>query len=454
MSSTKVSNTEDRASIRSGQKPQSFDRSSNRQNRLLARLALCLPVLLVLLSALVFTSCAAPEKVPDAAMDETPAVEADATEELGAMDYTGETRVVEATGVAAITAAGPAKARDGAIADALRKAVEQAVGTMVSSETMVENYAVLSDNVYTRSTGYVKDYEVLGETPGMDLYQVRVRATVALGKITDDLSALGLLIRKAGMPRVLFMIAEKNVGKKFYTFWWWGQSEYRGEVVDMSAAETSLKEIFLNKGFHVVDMSASTGTFEIKDQFRVADLTREATVSIGRDLEADVVVYGRATVTEGPRTPGSNVVPYLADITAQVVRVDDGVVLGSTTGHASYRHISSVSGGTIALKKAAEDISDRLIEQISARWMSSMTVTITIRGVAGQDDVAEFKRLLNGRVRGIEGIYQRRLEGSVAVIEVETKSSAQDIADDISRVDGGPRVTGTTTNTVEVTYGP
>ncbi len=38
-------------------------------------------------------------------------------------------------------------ARDHAIKDDLRKAVEQAVGTFISSETVVENYEVLSDRI-------------------------------------------------------------------------------------------------------------------------------------------------------------------------------------------------------------------------------------------------------------------------------------------------------------------
>jgi len=42
-------------------------------------------------------------------------------------------------------------ARDHAIKDALRKAVEQAVGTFIFSETVVENYEVLSDRIYSKA---------------------------------------------------------------------------------------------------------------------------------------------------------------------------------------------------------------------------------------------------------------------------------------------------------------
>ncbi len=42
-------------------------------------------------------------------------------------------------------------ARDHAIKCALRKVVEKAVGTFISSDTVVENYEVLSDRIYSKA---------------------------------------------------------------------------------------------------------------------------------------------------------------------------------------------------------------------------------------------------------------------------------------------------------------
>ena len=75
-------------------------------------------------------------------------------------DDAGE-RTVESTGIASVSGGNLALARDSAIADALRKAVEQAVGTLVASETLVENYQPLRDNVYTKTAGYIRSYTVI-----------------------------------------------------------------------------------------------------------------------------------------------------------------------------------------------------------------------------------------------------------------------------------------------------
>lgn len=361
-----------------------------------------------------------------------------------------ETRTVDAQGFSTISGDNDVIARDGAIADALRKAVEQAVGTMVSSETMVENYQVLSDSVYTNTQGYVKSYTVIGESKTPALYQVNVRAVVAIGTIKNDLDALGLLHVKAEKPRVLFMIAEQNVGDKYYTFWWWGKREFMGETVDMSAAETSLKELFLSKGFNVVDISGSMDTLDISNAFKVADLTNDGARQIGRKVNAEVVIKGKALAKEGARTPGSQVAAYIADITAQAIRVDTGEVLASTRGHGVARNISEVTGGTEALSRASTELGDKLIDQIVAKWTKGNQVTIRISGITDYKKVANIKNALKKQVRGVSAVYQRRFEGGLAVFELDTKTSAQTIADEMASISGlRLRVTNTTQNTID-----
>lgn len=361
-----------------------------------------------------------------------------------------DVRTVDATGFASVRGAEVALARDGAIDDALRKAVEQAVGMVVSAETVVQNYQVLSDKVYTRTEGYIKNYTVLDEARTLDTYQVTVRATVAVGDIKNDLDAIGLLYARAGRPRVLFMIAEQNMGRKHYSFWWSG-SEFKGESFEMSVVESYLKEAFLARSFNVVDISGSTGIIEVSDAFRVVDLGLEGARRIGTELNAEVVVKGRAIARAGLRTPGSLVGSYLADVTVEAIRVDTGEVLASAFAHGSARHISEITGGAEALRTASAELADRLIDQMIAKWSGPLTVFIRLGGIVDFAVAADFKEALEGRVRGVSAVYQRGLKGSEAVFEVESRVPASDIADELSRLQGWSlNVTGTTPNTIEV----
>lgn len=66
----------------------------------------------------------------------------------------GEPLVILAEGVGD-TAWGKAMGRDAAIWDALRQAVEQALGAFIQSESIVENYQLISDNIFSKTAGYI-----------------------------------------------------------------------------------------------------------------------------------------------------------------------------------------------------------------------------------------------------------------------------------------------------------
>jgi len=256
------------------------------------------------------------------------------------------------------------------------------------------------------------------------------------------------------------MIAEQNIGQQFFVFWWHGKSEFKGQQFDMSASETALKEEFLNKGFNVVDSSVATGKIEVSNAYRIADLTDAGAVSIGRQLGAEVIVKGKAFAKEGPRTKGSNVGSYVADITVSALRVDNGAVLGSARGHGVSRHISEVTGGTEALERAAREASGKMVDQIVAKWSGEVSggglVQLTVGGIVEYSDFVKFKDIVQGQIRGVQAIYQRSLEAGTAVLDVDMKGNAQQLADEIARKNFGGipvKVIGSSANTVEVSLG-
>lgn len=360
-------------------------------------------------------------------------------------DGTVELKTVEATGYAVISGGNTLVARDAAISDALRKGVEQAVGMLVSSETMVQDYQALSDNVYTKTQGYVKEYKIIREGQLQEVYQVTVSATVAMGEIKNDLDALGLLMVKLEKPRVLFLITERGLGINNDTLYTVGAS---GAEADVPAAESTLKEVFLNKGFQVVDISASPDKIETGGTS--SELSRDKARKIGRALNAEIVVKGKSVVREGMRIPESRIGAYLADITADVIRVDDGAVLASAKGHGAARNISDVSGGVDASGKAAFELADKLVEQIIARWTSGSMVRIRVSGLTDYSKAADFKNLLKKQVRGVVNVYQRSFDDGTAIFDLDAKVSAQQIADDLSRLRGGPiKILNTSTNVIE-----
>lgn len=89
-----------------------------------------------------------------------------------------------------IEAKGIGIARADATQDALRNAVSQAAGVVLSSNTTVENFMVISDAIATNTQGYIKSYSILKEQATAEGYEVTVKAVVTTLSIKADFALL------------------------------------------------------------------------------------------------------------------------------------------------------------------------------------------------------------------------------------------------------------------------
>lgn len=102
-------------------------------------------------------------------------------------------RVVETEGTCVVYGNDRAPARDRAIDDSMRKAVERVVLFLTSEEAVSEHADVLNDAIYPKYQDYMRDYRILWENMENGLCRVRVRATLSVIDIRRDLKKLGVL---------------------------------------------------------------------------------------------------------------------------------------------------------------------------------------------------------------------------------------------------------------------
>lgn len=369
-----------------------------------------------------------------------------------------QVQTLTAEGVGVVMGGDRAIARDSAINDALRKAVEQAVGTMVSSETMVQNFQTLNDRIYTQTQGYIQNYKILTETPGPNLHQVTIQATVAMGDLQKDLQALGILLGQVGKPRIMILVAEQNIGKQYYTYWW---GYHRAEQADLTITENTIIDRFREKGFDFVDHSVQSREIKVAPAFQVVDLNNNAAVSLAKQADAEVVIVGKALAKSVGSVAGTSMKSVQANISLRAIQTDNGRILSSGAEHAAAVHIDEVTGGTEALKRASAKISDKMIEDIiksfQKRVAATTLVQLTVSGLSGHEDLIRFKNMLQGQVRGVERIHERSFSGNVAKMDVDIKGSAQSLSEEISRKSFKEfvvKVLSSTWNTIEVSVTP
>ena len=113
---------------------------------------------------------------------------------------------------------------DAAIEQAKRAAVEIGIGTVMSSETVVKNSVLFSDNIFAKSTGFVKTFTVTDKFQGPDgLWTITIDAVVTeiIDEILQDELAVQTLLNAMNRPKIIFMIKEQNlIDDKEMKFLW------------------------------------------------------------------------------------------------------------------------------------------------------------------------------------------------------------------------------------------
>jgi len=340
-----------------------------------------------------------------------------------------ESRTVTSEGVAAIQGDARDIARDAALEDARKRAVEQAIGILIDSQTQVENYQLISDKILSHTKGYIKRYKVTRETVDSGLLRVRINAEVALGRLSDDLSGIGILLGRMHKPRTIVMVAEQNIAHGV-TAWWLGAP---GKQTDISLVENTFMDKFTEKGFEFIDHEIAAKEIKVTGAYRVQDLSVAQAKTLAAQAHAEVVIIGKA-VARLYGEIGGGMKSVEADLSTRAVRIDTGQVIATATTHAAAVHISEIAAGTDALRKASNQAADEMIEKILAVYSKeaggTRSVHITITGL-NKNQFAQFKDALMNQVRGIKELHERSFNGTTAKISVDSKNSAQTLSDEI-----------------------
>jgi hypothetical protein len=368
-----------------------------------------------------------------------------ATAQPGGTPASTEITVV---GVGTILANDLGAARDQAIEDAMRKAVEQALGTYIKSETLVENFQLVEDRILSWSAGYVKKYEILSEKKAqMDSYEVQMRATVNLSELRNDDGALAALLEREN-PRVMVMIAEQNIGET---------NTWRYFEADLTTAETTIIDGFRNKGFEVVDANQSKENQQRDQILSALEGNSRAAAAIAAAQHAELIVTGKAVAKVASNFNLGGMKSCQATVTTRLVSADDAKIIATAINNAAQPHIDEVTGGTLAIQKAAKKCADTLLVKVTAaaqkKFYNQTTVNLRVQGYQDYHELQKFAEILKYYMRGVKSVFQRSTAGGYANLDVKIIGSAPQLARELANKDLAPfkvQVTNVTANRVDV----
>jgi curli biogenesis system outer membrane secretion channel CsgG len=343
-----------------------------------------------------------------------------------------EVKVTEASGEAAIVGdvqAAKAAAKD----DALRNCVLQVATTIVTAATETDQAQLLSDKVYSHSTGYIRKFEVLEDKQDGNVWSTKLKCEVSEGKLDDDLMAFGIAYRREGMPRIMVMIAEQAINATEATGWWQGG----GNAADLRVMENSFMDRMSRSGFTFVDPEVLSG--KVKLEVVGADPNAQQAREIGSLAGAEVVIVGRAIAKPLGSIALDNGTFYsaVANVSARAVDTKTGRILASAefTGKAG-KGFEQTTAGRNALSEGGRQLAGDLFAKIGKVWATKQSGTRSIDMVVkGIDDfarVSAFQTALVNGVKGVKGVEMRNMEDGKAELDVTLSGTTAAFATDLA----------------------
>lgn len=291
-----------------------------------------------------------------------------------------------------------------ALLDASRKAVEQVIGAMVSSQTDVKDFQFIQDTIKTRANGYVSRQEILNSWEDKGYYKVWARLTVKKADLQQSVEALQLTLLKAGKPRLMILIPNPDAAAKLME---------------------SLKEA----GFPVVDPQRASEFQRAGSGTKVFTEDPKEISKLAASSKAEILIIGE--IRKEPIGETQGIHAERAYLTIRALRADSGAALLSQTFDARGVDLSVDIAFQKALNDAADQAAGFLKEQLPKQFIDSQrTIQITVNTI-GYSDLQQLQRRLKA-TPNVDNVFLRSFNNGSAALDVETGLLTDQLADFIS----------------------
>jgi hypothetical protein len=326
---------------------------------------------------------------------------------------------VEVEGYALIVGARKDLAREAALQNAFRRAVEQVVGVAVESKTVVRDSELLNDKIFSKSKGFIKTYRVMSEKVEEDAYRVTVLAAVSRYKLDQGLDDAGLLIKKMGKPRIAVVVMEQNV---------------EGHAAPGGVVETYLINNLGKRGYAMVDrqiMLAAGREAAAGGQKDYSDSVVRAAAAGG----AEVVIIGQATARSAAALSGTSLRPVEVSVTCRAIEVDTGELLATAVSSQQALHVNPAAAGNQGLQKAAVELAENVQRQILASWTKRLsgvrTLHMTVAGIP-YTAVRRLQDALKEQIGRIEEVHDRGYRDNHLRLDLDVTGGLKDVVDELT----------------------
>jgi hypothetical protein len=312
-----------------------------------------------------------------------------------------------ASGLSPMLEKGSADARSLALEEALRAAVEQALGYLLPAQNIVHYYPLLLHHILKEPNRYVKDYQIVQEGEMSGLYRVTVQTTLYSENLTRDLRRLGMFLAASERPRIVILVAERTNPDEPWRWWWQIEPVEEKPPLFLPA----LSELIAKQGLVPLAPNLLSESIPEDPNYQTPLLDDAQGAALAKILMADVAVLGqvsyRATgMGEAGMTSGS-LRAVKADSAETLARVSATVQVQPSPDKQVIDY-----GFTALAERLAPHLAAGILAPYTAQSKAPRDVSLQVEGVRSYGDLILIKEYLQ-RSPAIKEIRQIKLKGSL-----------------------------------------
>lgn len=305
--------------------------------------------------------------------------------------------------------------------DALRAAVENTVGILVDSETLVQNSMLINDQIYTQSRGFVNEYSVVSREQIANGWRVTINATVddqPNSKLMNELTRLGIINVQLRNPKIAVYVPEQHLNYN----------------VGGAGGETAIVKTLLNAGFNFVTEVGTGLNYQSPMSMNVAQM-KAAAEKFGVDIMIVGESFSEGVGDLGNYLPGNqrtNMQACRARVEAKMFIVKTGQVIAADGKYGSAYDNSEAIAAKKALASAGEQMGNYFVEQITGMYTSRQGVEVIVYGA----DFSKINIVQNalGKVNRVKNVNLSSYDGGRAVFTVMYGGSPQTLFNELCAV--------------------
>ncbi|HEX7344244.1 MAG TPA: flagellar assembly protein T N-terminal domain-containing protein [bacterium] len=331
---------------------------------------------------------------------------------------------VTARGEATIYGGDIAAAREEALVDAQRNALEQVLGVKIRSETAVQDFALADDAILSMVAGFVSNVKILSEKQEGENLSIEIQCDVAR-ELSDEEAA----------PQVRNFACVLGL-----------TVEIDGQKTDDDRFVNKLSADLVKAGFDVRDASQLRALKGFDEHLATAGKQDvEAARWIGRQMLANVVIVGKASLKQTEKkevtsyTGAVGVYAYDAWTEARAIETTTGQIIAQSASQvAGVRGVGDTpqKAVTEALANAERQLSADLLNQLAAyRGRKLRPITVEISGIPSYEKFQIIKGMLNSiRFRESEVSDLGFQEGKTSSFQFDYSENINLIASKLERL--------------------